>query len=157
MLREFFRNDDFCTDARVLRRQQAASVPTAVPDTEAQASLLAWADALFNSISTLVVDFNPYPMHVTTARGEHLCLVVIVRGVVRCDGDLHIFLLIVVIYLIQQRVDLTSTNESSPHPLLPRPFVSDKLSCCIWSESTAGKIRTWTPGRSWLAIVRAIR
>jgi|GEM_PF-1594079 len=75
MLREFFRNDDFCTDARVLRRQQAASVPTAVPDTEAQASLLAWADALFNSISTLVVDFNPYPMHVTTARGEHLCLV----------------------------------------------------------------------------------
>jgi hypothetical protein len=75
MLRELFRDDDFCTDARVLRSQEAASVPTAVPDAEAQASLLAWADALFNSITTLVLDFKPYPMHVTTARGEHLCLV----------------------------------------------------------------------------------
>ncbi|MFP3564496.1 integrase [Paraburkholderia sp. SIMBA_030] len=85
MLREFFRNDDFCTDARVLRRQQAASVPTAVPDAEAQSSLLAWADALFSSISTLVLDFRPYPMHVTTARGEHLCLVPHPYG--RKNGD----------------------------------------------------------------------
>jgi hypothetical protein len=75
MLRDFFGNDDFCTDARVLRQQRKASVPTAVPDAEAQASLLAWADALFTSISTLVLDFRQYPMHVTTARGEHLCLV----------------------------------------------------------------------------------
>ena len=75
MLREFFRNDDFCADARVLRHQQDASVPTAVPDAEAQAALLAWADALFSSISTLVLDFKPYPVRVTTARGENLCLV----------------------------------------------------------------------------------
>jgi len=75
MLREFFRNDDFCADARVLRQQQEASVPTAVPDAQAQAALLAWADALFSSISTLVLDFKPYPARVTTARGEHLCLV----------------------------------------------------------------------------------
>ncbi|AHB08220.1 MULTISPECIES: hypothetical protein [Burkholderiaceae] len=45
MLRELFRNDDFCADARSLRRQPDASVPTAVPDAEAQAALLAWADA----------------------------------------------------------------------------------------------------------------
>lgn len=75
MLRELFRNDDFCADARVLRSQENASVPTAVPDAEAQASLLAWADALFSSISTLVLDFKPYPVHVTTARGENLFLV----------------------------------------------------------------------------------
>ncbi|WP_204280267.1 hypothetical protein, partial [Raoultella ornithinolytica] len=31
MLREFFRSDDFCVDARVLRHQQDAWVPTAVP------------------------------------------------------------------------------------------------------------------------------
>jgi hypothetical protein len=75
MLRELFRNDDFCADARVLGRQRDASMPTAVPDAEAQATLLAWADALFNSINTLVLDFKPYPVHVTTARGENLCLV----------------------------------------------------------------------------------
>jgi hypothetical protein len=75
MLREFFRNDDFCADARVLRYQQDAWVPTAVPDAEAQAALLAWADALFSSISTLVLAFRPYPVRVTTARGESLCLV----------------------------------------------------------------------------------
>jgi hypothetical protein len=75
MLREFFGNDDFCTDARVLRRQLDASVPTAVPDTEAQAALLAWADALFTGISTLVLDFKSYPVRVSTARGESLCLV----------------------------------------------------------------------------------
>lgn len=54
MLRELFRNDDFCTDAKVLRHQQDAWVPTAVPDAEAQAVLLAWADALFSSISAMV-------------------------------------------------------------------------------------------------------
>ncbi len=75
MLREFFRNDDFCADVRELRRQQDASVPTAVPDAEAQAALLAWAAALFGGISTLVLDFKPYPWRVSTARGEHLCLV----------------------------------------------------------------------------------
>jgi len=75
MLREFFRNDDFCADARVLRWQREEAVPTAVPDAEAQAALLAWADALFSSISTLVLDFKPYPVSVTTARGESLCLV----------------------------------------------------------------------------------
>ena len=85
MLREFFRNDDFCADARVLRHQQEASVPTAVPDTQAQADLLAWADALFSSISTLVLDFKPYPVRVTTVRGESLCLVPHIYG--RSDGD----------------------------------------------------------------------
>lgn len=85
MLREFFRNDDFCADARVLRHQQDAWVPTAVPDAEAQAGLLAWADALFSSISTLVLDFNPYPVRVTTVRGENLCLVPHIYG--RGDGD----------------------------------------------------------------------
>lgn len=85
MLREFFRNDDFCADARVLRRQQDASVPTAVPDAEAQAALLAWADALFSSISTLVLDFKPYPVCVSTARGESLCLVPHPHG--RREGD----------------------------------------------------------------------
>ncbi len=75
MLRELFRNDDFCADERVLRHQLDASVPTAVPDAGAQAALLAWADALFSSISTLVLDFEPYPVRVTTARGESLCLV----------------------------------------------------------------------------------
>ena len=75
MLRELFRNDDFCTDAKVLRHQQDAWVPTAVPDAEAQAALLAWADALFSSISAMVVDFQPYPVRVTTVRGETLCLV----------------------------------------------------------------------------------
>lgn len=75
ILREFFGDDDFCTDARVLRRQRDASVPTAVPDSEAQAALLAWADALFTSISTLVLDFKPYPVCVSTTRGESLCLV----------------------------------------------------------------------------------
>ena len=75
MLRELFRNDEFCADARVLRWRQEAAVPTAVPDAEAQAALLAWADALFSSISMLVLDFKPYPMHVSTARGESLCLV----------------------------------------------------------------------------------
>jgi hypothetical protein len=85
MLREFFRNDDFCADARVLSHQQDAWVPTAVPDAEAQAALLAWADALFSSISTLVLDFKPYPMRVTTARGENLCLVPHIYG--RSDGD----------------------------------------------------------------------
>ncbi|WP_367395095.1 integrase [Cupriavidus sp. Agwp_2] len=75
MLRELFRNDDFCADERALRRQLDASVPTAVPDAEAQAALLAWADALFSDISTLVLDFKPYPWRVSTARGESLCLV----------------------------------------------------------------------------------
>ena len=75
VLRDFFRNDDFCTDVRVLRHQRDAWVPTAVPDAEAQAALLAWADALFSSISTLVLDFKSYPVRVSTARGEHLCLV----------------------------------------------------------------------------------
>lgn len=75
ILREFFGDDDFCTDAKVLRRQRDASVPTAVPDAGAQADLLAWADALFTSISTLVLDFKPYPVCVSTARGESLCLV----------------------------------------------------------------------------------
>lgn len=75
ILREFFGDDDFCTDARVLRRQRDASVPTAVPDAGAQAALLAWADALFTSISTLVLDFRPYPVCVSTTRGESLCLV----------------------------------------------------------------------------------
>lgn len=75
MLRELFRNDDFCADARVLRQQHYAYAPTVVPDAEAQAALLAWADALFSSISTLVLDFKPYPVRVTTARGENLCLV----------------------------------------------------------------------------------
>ncbi|KVO89041.1 hypothetical protein [Burkholderia ubonensis] len=74
-LREFFRNDDFCLDARVLRRQQGGSVPTAVPESESQAALLAWADALFSGISTLVLDFKPYPVRIATARGESLCLV----------------------------------------------------------------------------------
>lgn len=41
MLREFFRNDDFCADARVLRQQHYAYAPTVVPDAEAQAALLA--------------------------------------------------------------------------------------------------------------------
>jgi hypothetical protein len=85
MLRELFRNDDFCTDARVLRTREAACVPTTVPDAEAQSSLLAWADALFGSISTLVLDFKPYPLRVTTARGESLCLVPLTHG--RSDGD----------------------------------------------------------------------
>jgi hypothetical protein len=85
MLREFFRSDDFCVDARVLRHQQDAWVPTAVPDAEAQAALLAWADALFSSISTLVLDFKPYPVRVTTVRGENLCLVPHIYG--RSDGD----------------------------------------------------------------------
>ncbi|MBP0623393.1 integrase [Cupriavidus sp. LEh25] len=84
MLREFFRNDDFCADARVLRQQRYAYAPTAVPDAEAQAALLAWADALFSSISTLVLDFKPYPLHVTTARGENLCLVPHTHG--RSEG-----------------------------------------------------------------------
>jgi hypothetical protein len=84
-LREFFRNDDFCADARVLRRHQNASVPTAVPDVEAQAALLAWADALFGSISTLVFDFKPYPVRVITARGESLCLVPHTHD--RSEGD----------------------------------------------------------------------
>ncbi|WP_137960314.1 integrase [Burkholderia sp. 4M9327F10] len=84
-LREFFRNDDFCADVRVLRHQQHASVPTAVPDAEAQAALLAWADALFSSISTLVLDFKPYPVRVTTARGESLCLVPHTHD--RSEGD----------------------------------------------------------------------
>lgn len=75
MLRELFRNDEFCADARVLRWQQEAAVPTSVPDAEAQAALLAWADALFSSISMLVLDFKPYPVRVSTARGESLCLV----------------------------------------------------------------------------------
>ncbi|CAB3742278.1 hypothetical protein LMG22037_06589 [Paraburkholderia phenoliruptrix] len=85
MLREFFRNDDFCADARELRGQQEASVPTAVPDAEAQAALLAWGDALFSSISTLVLDFKPYPVRVTTAGGENLCLVPHSYG--RSEGD----------------------------------------------------------------------
>ncbi|MEX4002180.1 integrase [Paraburkholderia sp. EG285A] len=85
MLREFFRNDDFCADARVLRHQQVASVPAAVPDAEAQAALLVWADALFSSISTLVLDFKPYPVRVTTARGENLCLVPHPHG--RSEGN----------------------------------------------------------------------
>ncbi|MFM0213835.1 integrase [Paraburkholderia sediminicola] len=84
-LREFFGNDDFCADARVMRRHQNASVPTAVPDAEAQAALLAWADALFSSISTLVLDFKPYPVHVITARGESLCLVPHTHD--RSEGD----------------------------------------------------------------------
>ena len=74
-LREFFGNDDFCANARALSSAQDASVPTAVPDSESQAALLAWADALFSSISTLVLDFKPYPVRVTTARGDSLCLV----------------------------------------------------------------------------------
>jgi hypothetical protein len=74
-LRQFFGDDDFCGDTKLLRRQQAASVPTAVPDAEAQAALLAWAGALFSSISTLVLEFEPYPLRVTTALGESLCLV----------------------------------------------------------------------------------
>lgn len=84
MLREFFRNDDFCADTRMLRQQQYAYAPTVVPDAEAQAALLAWADALFSSISTLVLDFKPYPVRVTTARGENLCLVPHTHG--RSEG-----------------------------------------------------------------------
>lgn len=74
-LREFFKDDEFCVDARLLRQQQAASLPTSVPDVESQAALLAWADALFSSICKLVLDFKPYPMQVTTARDERLYLV----------------------------------------------------------------------------------
>jgi hypothetical protein len=85
MLREFFGNDDFCADARVLRQQRNTWVPTAVPDAQAQADLLAWADALFSSISRLVLDFRPYPMRVTTVRGENLYLFPHIYG--RSDGD----------------------------------------------------------------------
>ncbi|SFT49966.1 integrase [Paraburkholderia aspalathi] len=85
MLREFFSNDDFCANVLVLRQQREASVPTAVPDAQAQADLLAWADALFSSISRLVLDFKPYPVRVTTVRGENLCLVPHIYG--RSDGD----------------------------------------------------------------------
>lgn len=85
VLRAFFRNDDFCTDAKVLRHQQDASVPTIVPDTAAQAVLLAWADALFSSISSLVLDFKPYPVRVTTARGESFCIVP--HSYDRSEGD----------------------------------------------------------------------
>lgn len=84
-LRQFFRDDDFCADAKMLRQQLAASVPTAVPDAEAQAALLAWAGALFSNISTLVLEFQPYPVRVTTARGESLCLVPNTHD--RKDGD----------------------------------------------------------------------
>jgi hypothetical protein len=74
-LREFFNDDSFCADVRMLRQQFSASVPTAVPDAEAQAALLAWADALFGSISKLVLDFEPYPAQVVTSRDERLFLV----------------------------------------------------------------------------------
>jgi hypothetical protein len=84
-LREFFGDSDFCADARVLRGRLDASVPTAVPDAEAQAALLAWADALFCNISTLVLDVKPYPVRVTTARGESLCLVPHTHD--RSEGD----------------------------------------------------------------------
>ncbi|WP_406869867.1 integrase [Paraburkholderia fungorum] len=84
MLRELFRNDDFCADARVLRQQHYAYAPTVVPDAEAQAALLAWADALFSNISTLVLDFKPYPLRVTTERGENLWLVPHTHG--RSEG-----------------------------------------------------------------------
>lgn len=84
-LRELFRDEAFCADAKMLRQQAAASVPTAVPDAEAQAALLAWADALFSSISKLVLDFEPYPVQVVTSRGERLCLVPNLYS--RNDGD----------------------------------------------------------------------
>lgn len=85
MLREFFRDDDFCANARVLRQQHCAYAPTVVPDAEAQAALLTWADALFSSISTLVLDFKPYPVRVTTARGDKVCIVPHSYG--RSEGD----------------------------------------------------------------------
>lgn len=73
-LREFFRDEDFCGSARLLRHQLNASVPTSVPDAEAQAALLAWADALFISISALVLEFRSYPTRVTTTTGKSLSL-----------------------------------------------------------------------------------
>ncbi|MEM5440171.1 integrase [Paraburkholderia diazotrophica] len=85
MLRELFRNEEFCADARQLRGRQEASVPTAVPDAGAQAALLTWADTLFSGISTLVLDFKPYPVRMTTARGENLCLVPHLHG--RSEGN----------------------------------------------------------------------
>lgn len=84
-LREFFSDDAFCADVRMLRQQFSASVPTAVPDAEAQAALLAWADALFDSISKLVLNFEPYPAQVITSRDERLFLVPNLYS--RTEGD----------------------------------------------------------------------
>jgi hypothetical protein len=74
-LREFFEDDGFGAGARTMRIQKSDTVPTKVPDAEAQALLIAWADAVFGGLSSLVLEFAPYPVAITSAHGETVQIV----------------------------------------------------------------------------------
>ena len=74
-LQDYFEDQNFGTDIRALSSRRSDTNATQVPDAERQASLLAWADALFHGISALLLEFKPYPLMVTTSRGETLQIV----------------------------------------------------------------------------------
>ena len=74
-LRGYFDDDSFGANIRILGSRRNDTNATQVPDAERQALLLSWADALFVSISSHLLEFRPYPLTVKTARGDTLHIV----------------------------------------------------------------------------------
>ncbi|MFM0327875.1 integrase [Caballeronia glebae] len=71
----FFEEDDFGSDIKRMRFSRKHVVPTQVPDEESLALLIAWADGLFASISSHILEFKPYPFPITTPLGETIHVV----------------------------------------------------------------------------------
>lgn len=83
----FFEDDDFGADIKRLRFSQKHVVPTEVPDAESLALLIAWADAVFTSISSHVLGFKPYPFSIVTSLGKTVHVVPHALSVSRRDGE----------------------------------------------------------------------
>jgi integrase len=83
----FFGDDHFGADIKQLRFSRKHVVPTEVPDAESLALLIAWADAVFSSISSHVLEFKPYPFPIVTPFGETILVVPHASCVSRRDGE----------------------------------------------------------------------
>jgi integrase len=83
----FFGDDHFGADIKRLRFSRKHVVPTEVPDAESLALLIAWADAVFSSISSHVLEFKPYPFPIVTSLGETVHVVPHASSASRRDGE----------------------------------------------------------------------
>lgn len=75
LLSGFFGADDFGADVKWVRSSTKHTVPTEVPDAEPLATLFAWADAAFSSISSHVLESKPYPFSIATSLGQTVLVV----------------------------------------------------------------------------------
>ncbi len=69
-LRNFFEDDNFGVGLQTVRFRRSHVESTKVPSSERQSILMAWAEAIFDGISTHVLQFDPYPFAIIGADGQ---------------------------------------------------------------------------------------